>query len=154
MGKSLMAKKNVGGRPAGPKNRCSGAWTEARYNSFIKSTLRRACVRWGPIQECLKNARVRRGWYLCASCKEEVPATIVATLKNGKKKRVKNAIADHIKPIINPATGFTTWDSCIENMFCELDNLQCVCHACHEVKCQEEKDITKERNAKEKLDGK
>jgi len=153
-----MAKKNVGGRPAGEKTRCSGAWTQARYNSFIKSTLRRACVRWGPIQDCLKLARVRRGWYLCACCGEEVPATVKAVIKTGKnagkEKRVKNAIADHIRPIIDPATGFTTWDECIENMFCELDNLQCVCHACHQVKCQEEKDITSARKLKEKQDGK
>ena len=75
----------------------------------------------------------------------------MTTLKNGKTKRVKNAIVDHKEPIIDPAVGFTTWDDCIERMFCEADNLQCVCHACHKEKCAEEAAIAKERRAKEKL---
>jgi hypothetical protein len=144
---SSMA-KNKGGRPAGVKNRCSGAWTEARYRSFVKGNLRRASMRWAPISQCLKEARIRRGWYLCAECKEEIPASIIIN-----RKRVKNAIVDHIKPIIDPAVGWVSWDSTIERMFCELDNLQCVCHACHQIKCQEEKEITKLRKAKEKDNG-
>lgn len=149
--------KHKGGRPSGPKTRCGGAWSEARYRTFVKNTLRQATRKWGPIQDCLKDARVRRGWYLCAICKEEVPATIVATIKTGKNagksKRVKNAIVDHLLPIIPPETGFTTWDDCIERMFCEQENLQVVCHACHKEKCSEETAIAKERKAKEKLDG-
>ena len=139
---------NKGGRPAGNKTRCSGEWTEARYRTFVKGALRQATMKWKPIQDCKKNARVRRGWYLCACCKEEIPATIVIN-----RKRVKNSIVDHINPIVPPETGFTTWDECIERMFCEEDNLQLVCHACHQVKCNEEKEITKARKAKEKLDG-
>lgn len=139
---------NKGGRPSGAKTRCSGVWTEARYRSFIKGNLRRTSMKWGPIGECLKHARVRRGWYLCAECKEEVPASIVIN-----RKRVKNAIVDHKNPIIDPAIGWVSWDDCIERMFCELDNLQCVCHACHQVKSMEEKDIATARRAKEKVDG-
>ena len=149
--------KNKGGRPSGNKTRCSGAWTEARYRSFIKGNLRRTTMKWGPIGECLKNARIRRGWYLCNICKEEIPASIVTevTLKNGRsqKKRVKNAIVDHINPIVDPAVGWVSWDNCIERMFCELSNLQCVCKACHDAKSLEEKEIGKARKAKEKSDG-
>lgn len=148
--------KNKGGRPSGVKNRCSGAWTEAKYRTFIKGNLRKTSMKWGPIGECLKLARIRRGWYLCAICKEEVPASIVTTIKTGKdagkKKRVKNARVDHIDPIIDPAVGWVSWDSTIERMFCELENLQCVCYACHETKCEEEKEIGKARKAKEKAD--
>ena len=142
--------KNKGGRPSGDKTRCGGQWTEARYRSFVKSTLRQATRKWGPIQQCLKDARVRRGFYLCACCNQEVTATVMATLKNGKKKRVKNAIVDHIEPIVDPHTGFTTWDDCIERMFCEIDNLQVVCHACHQEKCAEEAAISKKRKAEDK----
>jgi hypothetical protein len=143
---------NKGGRPSGDKTRCSGVWTEARFTTFIKDTLRQSTRKWKPIQDCLKFARVRRGFYLCAECGEEVTATIIHKQKNGKTKRVKNAIVDHIIPIIDPHTGFTTWDDCIERMFCEIDNLQCVCHACHQVKCAEETAISAARRAKEKLD--
>jgi hypothetical protein len=150
--------KNKGGRPSGIKNRCSGVWTEARYRSFVKDNLRRATMKWGPISECLKLARVRRGWYLCNICKEEIPASIKVdvTLKNGRTqaKRVKNAIVDHTNPIIDPTIGWVSWDDCIERMFCELENLQCVCKACHDIKTAQEKEQAKARKQKEKEDAK
>ncbi len=133
----------MAGRPSGPKTRCGGRWTEARFNSFIKSALRGASRKWAPIQDCQKEARVERGYYLCAGCKEKVPATI----KEGRK-RVKNIHVDHIVPIIDPNVGFTNWDDCIERMFCEKDNLQVLCKECHDVKCAEEREIEKQRRAR------
>ena len=132
-------------RPSGELIKCGGRWTQAKYNSFIKSTLRGATKRWAPISDCLKAARKARGLYLCAECQELIPAT-----KPVDGKRKKNAIVDHIKPVINPETGFTTWDECIENMFCEQDNLQVLCLDCHTIKCNEERAYTaqcrRERN--------
>lgn len=133
----------MAGRPSGPLTRCSGKWTEAKFNSFIKSTLRGSTRKWAPIQEALKEARVERGYYRCAACQKKVPATI----KVGSK-RAKNAIVDHIKPIVDPAVGFTTWDDCVERMFCEKDNLQVLCKACHDIKSTEEKAIAKARRDK------
>ena len=132
-------------RPSGEKTRCDGQWTEARYKSFIKSALRSAQRRWAPLNEVKKAARVSRGLYLCNMCKETVPPTI----KDGRK-RVKNIAVDHISPIINPETGFTTWDECIENMFCERDNLQLLCKACHDKKSAEERGIAAEARRKRK----
>lgn len=132
-------------RPSGPKTRCSGKWTESKFRSFIKNNLRRMCSKWAPIQEVHKEARTRRGFYLCAGCKEEVPAT---TVKDGK--RVKNVYVDHIEPIVPPETGFTTWDGIIDRMFCEVDNLQVLCNACHTTKSNEERAIATERRRKEK----
>lgn len=133
------------GRPSGEKTRNSGNWTEARFNSFIKSMLRQGTRRWGPIQECLKKARVSRGYYLCNGCKEEVTATI-----KEDRKRVKNAIVDHIHPIIDPKTGFTTWDECINRMFCETDNLQVLCKECHDKKSMDERAVSAEYRKKKK----
>lgn len=133
------------GRPSGEKIRNSGNWTQARFNSFVKSMLRQGTRRWGPIQECLKDARVSRGYYLCNGCKEEVTATI-----KEDRKRVKNAIVDHIHPIIDPAVGFTTWDDCIERMFCEKENLQVLCKNCHDKKSTEERAIAAEFRKKRK----
>lgn len=135
----------MAGRPAGPKTRCSGKWTEARYRSFIKGALRQATMKWAPIQECLANARTRRGFYRCNLCKEEVPAT-----EKVGRKRIKNIVVDHIEPIIDPAVGWVSWDDTVERMFSELDNLQAICKACHDVKSQEEKDIAKKRRAQER----
>lgn len=132
----------MAGRPSGEKTRCSGQWTEARFNSFIKSALRGASRKWKPLQDALKNAREERGFYRCASCKELVPATI----KEGRK-RVKNVHADHIVPIVDPRVGFTNWDDCVERMMCESDNFQALCKECHDKKCSEEKAMEKERRA-------
>ena len=121
-------------RPSGPKTRNGGNWTEARFNSFIKGGLRQLTRRWAPISECLKEARTRRGFYLCAGCKQEVPASILEG-----RKRVKNAIVDHIIPVVDPKKGFTTWDECIERMFCEKDNLQVLCKKCHDIKTEQER---------------
>ena len=132
-----------GGRPSGPKVRCSGEWTEAKFQSFIKNQLRQATQKWAPIQQARKAAWIRRGWYLCAECEEEIPTTIVVD-----RKRKKNVIVDHIDPIV-PTTGWVSWDHCIDRMFCELDNLQVLCLGCHKIKCAEEAAERKEnRNGK------
>jgi 5-methylcytosine-specific restriction endonuclease McrA len=131
-------------RPSGPKTRCNGLWTEARFNSFIKSLLRQGTRRWAPISEVEKEARVSRGLYECASCKQHVPPTV----RDGKK-RMQNIFVDHIIPIIDPQTGFTTWDDCINRMFCEKDNLQVLCKQCHDEKSAVERAQSVERRKKQ-----
>lgn len=130
------------GRPSGEKTRCGGLWTEARFRSFVKGNLRSATRKWQPIQQCKKNAHVGRGVYLCQGCNQEVAPTIY---DETKRKRITNIFVDHIKPIVDPETGFTTWDEVIEGMFCEIDNLQLLCKACHDVKCEEEKAVANQR---------
>ena len=136
------------GRTGGEKTRCSGAWTEARFKSFVKGNLRRCSMKWAPIGQCLKEARTKRGFYHCAGCEQEVPSSVKV---EGSRRRVKNVHVDHIEAIIDPAVGWTNWDDCINRMFSELDNLQVLCGSCHTIKTNEEKAIAKARRAKEKL---
>jgi len=110
------------------KTRCGGQWTEARFKSFIKGQLRAATVKWPPIQNVVKQSVTRRGFKMCACCDQEVPVTIVVD-----GKRMKNTFCDHISPIV-PVTGWVSWDDCIERMFCEEENLQILCKACHDDK--------------------
>lgn len=140
-----MANVNKGGRPSGEKTRCSGQWTEAKFRSFIKGNLRRICNKWAPIQEVKKEARVGRGQYLCNGCGNVVPNSIV---EDGK--RVNNIFVDHIRPIVDPSIGWTSWDDVIEGMFSEKDNLQLLCKKCHDIKTEEERNIAVERRRKEK----
>lgn len=135
-----MTTKNKGGRPSGPKTRCNGLWTEARYRSFITSLLRQGTRRWAPVSEVEKEAKVDRGLYKCASCGDVVPVTV----KEGKGRK-KNVFVDHIEPIVDPEVGFTTWDEFIERMFCEKDNLQLLCKSCHDKKSSIEREIAVER---------
>lgn len=124
-----------------PRN--AGQWTESRYRSFIISALRSASTRWGPKNECIKNARVRRGVYKCELCKKEGPATLPP--KEGNKRRRKNIVADHIQPIVDPTVGFVDFDTWIARCFVEADGYQALCHDCHTAKSNEEKRIAKER---------
>lgn len=136
-------------RIGGPKTRNGGTWTEARFTSFIKGNLRRITGKWGPISNALKEARTRRGFYTCAACAEEVPASI----RNDEGKRIKNAIVDHIEPIIDPAVGWVSWDETINRMFCEAENLQVLCNECHTKKSNEEKAVAKARRDRNKEEG-
>ena len=126
----------------------NGQWTESRFRSFIISALRGASQRWGPKALCIKNARTKRGWYKCEGCNKEVPATKEVTLKNGKKKRKKNILADHIVPIVSVMHGFNGFDEWIERCFVELEGYQALCYDCHEAKSNEEKAIAKARRKK------
>lgn len=135
------------GRPQGELVKNDGTWTQAKFNSFIKNNLRSATRKWGPIQRCRKRANIARGLYKCECCGLEVPPTVMDT---EKRKRVKNIFVDHSVPIIDPAVGFTTWDECIERMFCDSSNLQLMCKDCHSVKSLEETEIAKQRRRRSK----
>lgn len=125
------------------KPRSSGNWTEGRYRSFITSVLRNGSRRWAPIHLTKKKARVARGLYKCAACNNSVPTTKVV-----KGKRINNVFVDHIKPVVDPVKGFTTWDDFIERLFCEEDNLQLLCRSCHDNKTEKEK---QERNTNDSI---
>lgn len=135
--------------PRAPKTRASGQWTESRYQSFIKSALRRASSKWGPKNEAKRLARVERGKYLCACCGEVGPATLPPL--PGRKKRRDNAAVDHIDPVIDPAVGFVNWDTVIERLFVEVEGFQVLCWECHRAKTEKERAIATARRRKEKL---
>lgn len=134
------------------KPHSNGTWTDARKDTFIKGLLRAGHRRWGPRNLCITRARVRRGWYMCDGCGNEVPASIRVELKTrpGEMKKVKNIHADHIDPVIDPAVGREGWDTVIERMFVELDGYQALCHACHSTKTDEERVVATVRKRKEK----
>lgn len=113
------------------KPRNGGEWTEARYQSFIKSALRGA--RWPQKYAAIKTAYVRDGinpatgrrckLHQCFECKGEFPASGVQ--------------ADHINPVV-PLDGFDSWDDYIERLFCEVDKFQVLCKSCHSIKTKAE----------------
>ena len=131
-----------------PKPHCSGNMTVAAYQGFIRSTLRRASLRWRPRGDAKKAARhpiklagrtARLVYHSkCADCGELHPEV--------------DARVDHIVPVVDPSKGFTTWDDFIYNLLCEVDNLQVLCTKCHHAKTQAEKEIATERKRQEKLD--
>ena len=121
------------------KTRCSGQWTEARYNSFIKSGIRSLTRKWKPMFDALKdvatekkvNAKTGRiaQHYKCAHCGGDFP--------------VKDVAIDHIEPIV-PLTGFTSWDDVISRALCEKSGFQVLCKPCHLKKSKEENEQRKQ----------
>ena len=128
----------MGVRSYGDKTRNGGEWSESRYQSFIKSALRTASVRWPPRYSVLNDAFVgkrinpRSGrvakFYRCNSCENEYVGADVQV--------------NHIIPVV-PITGFTSWDDIIERLFCEKSGLEVLCIPCH-------KNVTKEENLERK----
>jgi 5-methylcytosine-specific restriction endonuclease McrA len=110
--------------------------TEAQFITFVKGALRSASRRWKPIYDTIKQARVDRGKYLCASCGNTVSPT--------QNKR-KNISVDHRIPIVDPDVGFVDWNLFIERLFCEAEGLQLLCSSCHDIKSKAERKIATER---------
>ena len=115
-----------------------GEWTEARFNSFVKSGLRSASQKWPPKYKVLSGAYVGTQinaasgryakHYLCARCENKFPAKLVEV--------------NHIIPVV-PVTGFDSWDGVIKRLFCEESGLEVLCKPCH-------KEVTKGENEERK----
>lgn len=86
--------------------------------------------RWPPKWECLKEASVGKKinkatgrmaeHYKCAECKEDFPSKEVQT--------------DHRSPVVEPEVGFVDWDTFIQRLYCDKENLQILCTSCHKAK--------------------
>jgi len=127
-----MAKIVKTRKGAAPKTRNSGTLTESAFWSFIRSALRQKSRWWKPVSECKQKAkRVYKGSnkrqkfeYQCNHC------------KNWHAE--KNINVDHIIPAgtltcANDLPGF------VERLFCEVDNMQCLCTECHNIKTKNER---------------
>ena len=123
------------------KTRNSGSMTESAFWSFIRSALRQKSRWWKPIQECKMKAR--RDYkeplkrlkyeYQCKKCKGWF-----------KEKEIN---VDHR----TPAGTLTCGDDLkgfVERLFCEVDNLDVLCEACHAVKTKKENEQNKLRKQK------
>jgi hypothetical protein len=114
--------------------------TNFKRKRFIIDTLRRASFKWKPRGEAMASARVARGKYRCAMCKNE----------HFGPKEVR---VDHIMPVVDTQEGFTSWDSYIQRMFCEIDGLQVLCKQCHDIKTEIERSVRKAKRQEEKERG-
>lgn len=116
------------------KTRGGGRYSEAGFWGFVRSTLRRASRRWGPIYDTLHAARRayegparknQRWEYLCAQCRGWFP--------------MKQVSVDHITPCGSLRSegdlpGF------VRRLFCEPDGLQVLCNDCHAAKTAADKE--------------
>jgi 5-methylcytosine-specific restriction endonuclease McrA len=114
------------------KTRNAGTMTESAFWSFIRSALRQKSRWWKPITETKMAARraykgpnkKQRFEYQCAECLNYFP---------DKKVNVDHKIPAGTLRCSNDLPGF------VERLFCEADNLQVLCSACHDKKTKDEK---------------
>lgn len=92
-----------------------------RIKKFLIPILRRSWLRWTARQNVIKAARVERGSYQCNICKQV-----------GFKRQQLHI--DHISPVVDIEDGFTTLDEYVSRLYVNEDQLQAVCHLCHEIK--------------------
>ena len=118
--------------PRGVKTRANNTWTESRYFSFIRSALSQAWSRYPVKHQFLKSRQKpysgsdkrTKFEYDCEECKQ--------TFKG------KDVQVDHIKPA-GSLLKYEDLPSFVENLFCEVDNLQLLCKECHKKKTAEER---------------
>lgn len=68
--------------------------------------------------------------YVCAEC-------------GGAHLRV-DVHADHIEPVEPIDREVVSWDEHIGRLFCELENMQCLCTGCHKTKTNEENEARRD----------
>jgi len=109
------------------KNRNAGTFTEGAYWMFIRNALRRRSIVWKPISLCKQLAsrpytgpnKRQKYEYRCNICKEWFKGNEVAV--------------DHIIPV-GSLRNAQDLPNFVEGLFCEIDNLQCICSTCHTAK--------------------
>lgn len=121
--------------------------------SAIRSALRRTFSRSPVVREVMMAVRRERPWYkkdgstaskprvefLCSTCKQ---------WWMGKDIQV-----DHAIPVVDPVVGFVNWDTYVDRLFCQKENLSVLCKTCHKTKTDAEKTIAvlRRRRIKEEL---
>lgn len=116
----LMAKRT-------PPHEEYPAWTEAKFNQFVRSQLRAGWNKWPPKYEVLNLAkRIVTGKrhkyeYQCNSCKNWFKGTEVEV--------------DHIES----AGSSKDWNSFIKRLYVGVKKLQVLCKPCHNDKTLEER---------------
>jgi 5-methylcytosine-specific restriction endonuclease McrA len=95
---------------------------------FVIRVLRRGTYKWPARTIALREARLERGVYECAHCKNQF----------GRKE----VHVDHKIPVI-PLHGTNDFNLIIERMFCPASGLQVLCKPCHKQKTKIENDLRK-----------
>lgn len=87
-------------------------------NTWVKTKLRSASLLWPARAEAIKAARAERGKYKCAECRELFIRSQIQL--------------DHINPVVDPKTGWTTFDDFINRLFCDAEGFRVLCRQCHD----------------------
>ena len=107
---------------------------EKDKQKIVIANLRKASQYWTPINMCRKHAKVGIKRYQCSICGAIVEKVAI----------------DHIRAVV-PIDGIASWDEFINNLFCDVDNLQALCKDCHDIKTKEENKLRKKYKDERKI---
>jgi len=109
-------------------------WTKSKFWSYIRSTLRRAWMRYPERQKAIMAAYVKQGindetgrkckLYRCSDCGGIFPLSKVDV--------------DHVTPV-GRLKDFDDLPQFVKNLFCESDKLTILCKECHKKKTKRER---------------
>lgn len=105
---------------------------------FSRSDLRRSVLLTAKVEGITSQQRPRvKTWYICRDCDSYCA---------GYEMQV-----DHIDPVIpvNVTLEGLTWDTIIDRMWCEKNNLRAICLTCHKKKSKIE-NAERRKNKKER----
>ena len=135
-GNEIASKKKPVAKPYN-----GGTWTASRMASFIKGGLRTLSRKWPQKYEAINRANVGKRFdpktgkesyrYKCAACSNIFKSSEIQ--------------ADHIEPVVSVEDGFIDWNEYIKRLFCEADNYQVLCVACHGIKTENERKQRKKK---------
>lgn len=144
-----MGKSRVTSKPRVAKTRNQGTQTEAGYIGWLKSLMRKGSMKWRP-RNAVKQAARQEDKVINPATGRECWGVVCAEC--GKVELEKLAHMDHINPIVPIGKnlylcGRDDFDPekhiCLaemaENLYCEAEGWQVLCHDCHATKTAEER---------------
>lgn len=109
----------------GELTRCNGTMTEAQYLAWIRSALRGKTLMWKPRNQAIQNARraykgtnkLQKWEVQCAICTNWF--------------KLKEIQVDHYPLDAGSILSVDDIGQFCNRLFCEVDNLRCLCKDCH-----------------------
>ena len=108
-----------------PLTRCSGTMTEAAYLQWIRSCLRSKSLKWKPRTDCILAAR--RPYKGTNKAQKYEAQCAICT----KWFKLKDIVVDHYPIEAGSIKSVEDIGPFAERLFCETDNLRCLCGECH-----------------------
>lgn len=127
-------------------------WDNDTYKTKYRlQAAARKLFRWHPIKKQAElSLAVRKYFYQCPDCKLYFYKPSIKVLKRDEEQFFVDLMdldateaklhLDHIDPVVDPKTGFTTWENYYNRLFCCISNLVMLCCKCHKVKTKLEND--------------
>ena len=101
-----------------------------KLKAYIIAHLRRIGYRNIHRAKAFEEAHIGRAQWKCKKCERIYSSS-------------RDLHGDHIQPVVDFNTGFTTWDEYINKLF--LGKIQALCVECHKQKSEEENVIRREK---------